>query len=100
MHYLGHWIRDLEEYSPDAKKILVGNKKDLECQISSETIELFKNANDCSHSVHVSAKTGEGIQDTFNTIAHMLVEQVREKSPTGSTLELESAPERKNGCCS
>lgn len=99
MHYLGHWIRDLEEFSPDAKKILVGNKRDLQCQISSETIELFNTANECSLSVLASAKTGEGIEDTFNAIAQMLVEQNQdEKQSKASTLNLDSA-EPKRGCC-
>ena len=99
MHYLGHWIRDLEEYSPEAKKILVGNKKDLNCQISTETIELFNNGNDCSLNLLVSAKTGEGIQDTFNAIARMLVEEGRDKPSSASTVNLES-PQQKSSCCS
>ena len=99
LHYLGHWIRDLEENSPDAKKILVGNKKDLESQIATETIELFNTSNECSLSVLTSAKTGEGIQDTFNSIAQMLVEQNLTKSSPGSTLDLDST-QRKGGCCS
>lgn len=105
IHYLGHWIRDLEEFAPDALKILVGNKKDLECQISAETIELFNNANGCSLSVLTSAKTGEGVQNTFNAIAKMLVEKVnQERSSASETLQLENAQpvarHWKSGCCS
>ena len=105
IHYLGHWIRDLEEFAPDALKILVGNKKDLECQISTETIELFNSANECCLSVLTSAKTGEGVQDTFNTIAKMLVEKVnQEQSSASQTLELENPQPMvrhwKSGCCS
>lgn len=99
LHYLGHWIRDLEENAPVAQKILVGNKKDLESQISTQTIELFNTANECSLSVLTSAKTGEGIQDTFNSIAKMLVEKNQEKSESGSALDLDSI-QRKGGCCS
>lgn len=105
IHYLGHWIRDLEEFAPDALKILVGNKKDLECQISAETIELFNNANGCSLSVLTSAKTGEGVQNTFNAVAKMLVEKVnQERSSASETLQLENAQpvarHWKSGCCS
>jgi len=105
IHYLGHWIRDLEEFAPDALKILVGNKKDLECQISAETIELFNNANGCSLSVLTSAKTGEGVQNTFNAIAKMLVEKLnQERSSASETLQLENAQpvarHWKSGCCS
>lgn len=103
IHYLGHWIRDLEEFSPDALKILVGNKKDLECQISTETIELFNTANECSLSILASAKTGEGIQDTFNTIAKLLVEKGNQEQ-SSSPLELEvpqaTVKQWRNGCCS
>jgi len=105
MHYLGHWIRDLEEHAPDALKILVGNKKDLKCQISTETTELFNNANECCLSVRTSAKTGEGVQDTFKSIAEMLVEKVKqEESSASQTVELENPQPMvrhwKSGCCS
>lgn len=104
LHYLGHWIRDLEEYSPDAIKILVGNKKDLNSQISNETIEMFNNANDCKLNMLMSAKTGEGIQDAFNAIAKLLVQKGIDKDSSNKGLELE-APQPmvrqwKNGCCS
>lgn len=104
IHYLGHWIRDLEGISPDALKILVGNKKDLECQISEETIELFNNANECSLSILTSAKTGEGIQDAFNRIAKLLVEKGNQEQSPQSSLELEmpqaTVKQWRNGCCS
>lgn len=104
LHYLGHWIRDLEEYSPNAIKILVGNKKDLNSQISNETVEMFNNANDCKLNMLMSAKTGEGIQDTFNAIAKLLVQKGIDKDSSNKGLELE-APQPmvrqwKNGCCS
>lgn len=104
LHYLGHWIRDLEEYSPNAIKILVGNKKDLNSQISNETIEMFNNANDCKLNMLMSAKTGEGIQDSFNAIAKLLVQKGIDKDSSNKGLELE-APQPmvrqwKNGCCS
>lgn len=104
LHYLGHWIRDLEEYSPNAIKILVGNKKDLNSQISNETIEMFNNANDCKLNMLMSAKTGEGIQDAFNAIAKLLVQKGINKDSSNKGLELE-APQPmvrqwKNGCCS
>lgn len=104
LHYLGHWIRDLEEYSPNAIKILVGNKKDLNSQISNETIEMFNNANDCKLNMLMSAKTGEGIQDAFNAIAKLLVQKGIDKDSSNKGLELE-APQPmvrqwKNGCCS
>lgn len=105
IHYLGHWIRDLEEFSPEALKILVGNKKDLEGQISNETIELFNTGNECGLSVLTSAKTGEGIQDTFDTIAEMLVQKAnQEQSPASKSLDLETPQpmvrQWKSGCCS
>lgn len=104
LHYLGHWIRDLEEYSPNAIKILVGNKKDLNSQISNETVEMFNNANDCKLNMLMSAKTGEGIQDSFNAIAKLLVQKGIDKDSSNKGLELE-APQPmvrqwKNGCCS
>lgn len=104
LHYLGHWIRDLEEYSPNALKILVGNKKDLKSQISNETVEMFNNANDCKLNMLMSAKTGEGIQDAFNAIAKLLVQKGIDKDSSNKGLELE-APQPmvrqwKNGCCS
>ncbi|RMX46549.1 hypothetical protein pdam_00020925 [Pocillopora damicornis] len=104
LHYLGHWIRDLEEYSPNAIKILVGNKKDLNSQISNETVEMFNNANDCKLNMLMSAKTGEGIQDAFNAIAKLLVQKGIDKDSSNKGLELE-APQPmvrqwKNGCCS
>ena len=104
IHYLGHWIRDVEEYSPDAIKILVGNKKDLDGQISNETIELFNSGNDCKLNMRTSAKTGEGIQETFNAIADLLVQRGIDKDSSPKGLELEAPPpmvrQWKNGCCS
>lgn len=99
LHYLAHWLRDLNEYSPEAMKILVGNKKDLECEISKETIELFRTANECHLSVLTSAKTGEGIQDMFDSVAQMLVGQDQYKLSSTSTVSLDS-PHPRSGCCS
>ncbi|XP_068722151.1 ras-related protein Rab-14-like [Montipora capricornis] len=99
LHYLGHWIRDLEEHAPNAKKVLVGNKKDLKCQISTETVELFNTSNECTFCALTSAKTGEGIQDIFKDIAELLVQGYQENSSKGTNLDLDSA-DRRGGCCS
>ena len=106
LHYLPHWIRDLEEYSPDAVKVLVGNKKDLDTQISKETIDLFYGANDCTVNSLTSAKTGEGIEQTFRSVAELLIQQSRQNSlsSVGDVLKLQDSPQPmaqqgKNGCC-
>lgn len=101
LHYLAHWIQDLEEYAPSAKKILVGNKKDLKSQISTQTIEVFNNSNECNLSVLLSAKTGEGVQDLFRDTAQLLLEGHQQKISNVSALDLNnSSTQRKGSCCS
>ena len=69
------WMNDAKEkIESDCYMIVVGNKKDCENerQIDMETLSDFGNKNGVIY-MEVSAKTGEGIEDIFNTMVQELL---------------------------
>ena len=70
------WINDAKEkIDKDYKMIVVGNKKDCEKEreVEIELLKEFAAKNEVSF-LEVSAKTGEGIEQLFNTLVEELLE--------------------------
>ncbi|KAG5509507.1 hypothetical protein JKF63_06212 [Porcisia hertigi] len=98
-----YWIHELRLNSPETIIMLVGNKKDLE----EERQVSFSEAQQCAAAMgamycETSARSGDGVQDAFHTIATKLVEtnstaNVREGGVMGYT---ETTTLRKGSeCC-
>merc|ERR1719471_2214505 len=83
---LQHWFSEIKNQSePDALIFLVANKKDKEHEreVSTEKGESFAREKGLHGFFETSAKSGEGVEDTFMSAARMLFKmyyrEVREK---------------------
>ncbi|GIY65321.1 ras-related protein Rab-18 [Caerostris darwini] len=72
---LTQWVGDADNFAEKSLKILVGNKIDLKCSTAQDKVNAFAHHHDCDIVFNVSAKTGEGINEVFETIAKKLIQQ-------------------------
>ena len=108
--HIKDWLISSDECDKDFKKIIVGNKIDLERVVSKEKMENFGKAKNMK-CYEVSAKTGEGLDDIFKAIAELILEgkseeEIKEefiiRPHSNSTLSKDSKKEgqgKKKGCC-
>jgi Ras-related protein Rab-5C len=90
------WIKELHEHAPPSVVIgLVGNKIDLNREISKEAASQLAQRYSLIHS-EVSAKTGEGVEETFLNIAQRLPKSAANKKKQGLKLE---EPKSNSYCC-
>lgn len=109
LQYLTHWVRDANEFCPDALKFVIANKIDLDCVVNADSMELFSNSHNCENVFKVSAKTGEGITEAFEKISKQLLcggllSEERERS-TSNVVGIDKTPDPtvkqwRSGCCS
>ena len=80
---LNDWLKLINASSGDMVKILVGSKVDLEDQrkITNDTAEKFKADNNISEYIQTSAKTGQNVEEVFNTMAKIIVDKSLRKCP-------------------
>ncbi len=73
LHYLAQWIKDAQNFAPNATRMLIGNKIDVEPpEIDSTTAASFAQAHEFELSFTVSCKTNRGIADAFEALAKTL----------------------------
>ena len=105
---LVHWACDADEFCPDAVKVIVANKTDLRSEVSLESVTQFADRYDCDCVFHVSAKTGDGVEQAFQQVTEKLVRMQKSgiaRSKTGEfgrTVGLEEPMGKRwqSGCCS
>ena len=105
---LVHWACDTLEFCPDAIKVVVGNKVDLRSEVKSESVTQFADKYDCDSIFYVSAKTGKGIEQTFQQTAEKLFAIGKSKIASsttgkfGQTIGLDEPMVKhwQSGCCS
>ena len=68
------WIRQSEEITEGFKKIIVGNKSDLENErrIQKETVQKFCDERNIK-GIEVSAKAGTKVSEAFETLAKLII---------------------------
>jgi len=98
------WLYEVKENArTDAKLVLVGNKKDKETdrQIDTTLGKALAEKHGIDHFLETSAKTGEGIENLFLTIAKELYMEnagiVNPDKSGGS--KLKSGTNKRQGCC-
>ncbi|MFX0065890.1 MAG: Rab family GTPase [Candidatus Hermodarchaeota archaeon] len=74
---LQRWAQTLKQYAPKSDLIILANKKDLtpSLDISTKLEQLKTDLNADSYYL-TSAKTGEGVEEAFHTLASLIYEQV------------------------
>ncbi|XP_022319744.2 ras-related protein Rab-1-like [Crassostrea virginica] len=103
LHYLAQWAEDCTLHAPKALKFLVGNKTDLERLIPAESIDNFSAAFECEYTYLVSAKTGAGIDESFQRIGERLMDVFNTplivESQYEHSIEITHFHSSKSGCC-
>jgi len=70
---LSQWVMDIDNFAENALKVLIGNKSDLKSRTAQDKVEAFAQHHDCDIVFNVSAKTGDGLNEMFQTVAQKLV---------------------------
>ncbi|XP_062588404.1 ras-related protein RabC-like [Saccostrea cucullata] len=103
LHYLSQWAEDCTNHAPKALKFLIGNKSDLERLIPVESVDNFATAFDCENTYFISAKTGSGIEESFQRIGERLMDVFNTplviESQYNETVEITKFKAHKSGCC-
>ncbi len=77
-HNLDRWIVDLREASPKAPILLVGNKADMPKRVVTEVeIQQKTKVFNADGYLTTSAKTGLGIQETFNLLGESMLRRFK-----------------------
>ena len=103
------WLKDLRQHTEEGIPVfIVGNKMDLQKDISTEEAKMFSVSNRTKFFTECSAKSGENVKDIFFKAAQYLydtykVYQNQNKVPMSNRLKLDSntTPEntKKKKCC-
>lgn len=73
LHYLSQWIKDTQNFAPNATRMLLGNKTDLEpLEIDEITSKSYASAHEFDLHYQISCKTNSGISEAFEQLAKSL----------------------------
>ena len=72
LHYLAQWVKDTQNFAPNAVRMLLGNKTDLEAEVDPTTAQGFAEAHDFQLNSQVSCKENMGIKEAFDRLAEEL----------------------------
>ena len=75
LHFLTQWEKDTQNFAPNAIRMLIGNKSDLEAEVDDYTAEQFAKMHSFDRDAVISCKTGKGIHEAFEGLAKLLHEQ-------------------------
>ena len=103
------WLKDLRQHTEENIPVfIIGNKMDLERQVSAEDAKIFAVSNRTIFFTECSAKTGEKVKSIFFEVALHLYNTYKKfneqnKAPVANRLKLDDsnnkAPSKKKGCC-
>ena len=73
------WLKVPTDFTSNFKKILIGNKIDLENirEVKKEMIENYAKKEDMQY-FETSAKTGENVEESFNKLAELIISDMTE----------------------
>jgi len=69
------WFNDVKKYCPDIPIILIGNKTDLDGEISKEKVEDIGKKIDANSVIFTSAKSGDNVEKAFKEISELVYER-------------------------
>ena len=103
------WLKDLRQHTEENIPVfIIGNKMDLERQVSAEDAKIFAVSNRTIFFTECSAKTGEKVKSIFFEVALHFYNTYKKfneqnKAPVANRLKLDDnnnkAPSKKKGCC-
>lgn len=108
LHYLSQWIKDTQNFAPNAKRMLLGNKTDIEpMEIDELTSKSFSKAHEFDLHFHISCKSNSGINEAFEQLAISLHKPAPTKpggsplqsSVGGAVVDLDASPVQQESRC-
>ena len=73
LHYLSQWIKDTQNFAPNAVRMLLGNKIDIEpLEVDELTSKSFAKAHEFDLHFEISCKTPSGINQAFEKLGKAL----------------------------
>ena len=109
LHYLTQWLKDAQLHAPNALRVIVGNKIDLQGSIEVEepVAQAFANLQKINLLYRISCKSNEGVESMVTSVTreiHKRATNSEHAAPDESTLKLgqkpsqDSASENERGC--
>lgn len=93
LHYLSQWIKDTQNFAPNATRMLIGNKIDMEpMEVDELTSKSFAKAHEFDLHFHTSCKSNSGISDAFEQLAIALHKP--KQAPAAKPGSTATAPEQ------
>ena len=107
---LDTWLRDLRQHTePEIPIFIVGNKSDLERNVTTEEAKIFSQSNRTCYFAECSAKKGYNVKEIFFEAAKFLYGNYKKfkeqnKMPMANRLKLDKNNDnedntKKKGCC-
>ena len=74
LHYLIQWEKDTRTFAPNAVRMLIGNKTDVDGEVDEFTAKSFAKTHAFELDAMISCKTGAGVKDAIEKLAKMIHE--------------------------
>ena len=87
LHYLSQWEKDTQNFAPNAVRMLLGNKIDLEPEVDEFAAKSFARTHEFELDNMISCKTNQGVKDAFDALARAL-QQGSKNSEANSIVQL------------
>ena len=98
-NHLHDWIESIKAHSEfNTPIIIVGNKTDLDWAVNKEEAESYAAKNNLKI-FFTSAKSGENINEAFDTIAKLVLEQQQETNESVVIPIKDEGKKKEGGCC-
>ena len=69
------WYSDIKKYCEDIPVLLIGNKNDLESEITKENIDALGKKINAESVLYTSAKNGNNVEKAFHLISELIYEK-------------------------
>jgi GTPase SAR1 family protein len=96
------WATELKAFNPNTVIAIAGNKADMrKFDIDRETVSQYAEEINAKH-FYTSAKSGEGLNEMFNSITTDLAKNLKSKSGSKKLsvkIENDTNKAQKKGCC-
>ena len=79
LHYLSQWEKDTQSFAPNAVRMLIGNKIDIDAEVDEFTAKNFASTHAFDLDSMISCKTNAGIKVAFDSLARRLLDSNRGK---------------------
>lgn len=102
LHYLSQWEKDTQSFAPNAVRMLIGNKIDVEAEVDEFTAKNFSNTHAFDLDNMISCKTNAGVKDAFDALARKLLDSNRGREslqPNQGQVQLNKPQPANDGGC-